>query len=123
MAEFRLDTATSFGLDVFAGEAGRTRVGYDVAAGELVVDRTASGSTPVSATFPAKHGAPLLALPDGVLRLRLIADRSCVEVYADRGQAVLTEPVFPDAGSDALRPFATGGRVLVPSLEVFDLTA
>ncbi|GAA4869794.1 glycoside hydrolase family 32 protein [Saccharopolyspora cebuensis] len=122
VAEFRLDTATSFGFDVFAGEAGRTRVGYDVAAGELFVDRTASGSTPVSATFPAKHGAPL-AVPDGVLRLRLIADRSCVEVYADRGQVVLTELVFPDAGSDALRLFATGGRVLVPSLEVFDLTA
>lgn len=56
-------------------------------------------------------------------RLRVIADRSCVEVYADRGRAVLTELVFPGAEDDRLRLFADGGRVRVPSLEVFDLVA
>lgn len=119
--EFRLGMATSFGFDVFAGQVQRTRVGYDVTAGELFVDRTSSGTAPVSATFPAKHTAPL-AVRDGVLRLRLIVDRCCVEVYADRGQAVLTELVLPDRAHDELRLFATGGEVRVPSLEIFDLT-
>lgn len=56
-------------------------------------------------------------------RLRVIADRSCVEVYADRGRAVLTELVFPGAEDERLRLFADGGGVRVPSLEVFDLVA
>lgn len=118
-AHFQLDTATVVGLEVFAGPSGRTRVGYDVAAGELFLDRADSGSTRISADFPARHGTPL-TVADGVLSLRVVADRSCVEVFAASGRAVLTDLVFPDEGSDRIRPFAEGGQARA-EVEVFDL--
>ncbi|MEB3367172.1 glycoside hydrolase family 32 protein [Saccharopolyspora mangrovi] len=120
VATFRLGTAPVVGVDVFAGPGGRTRVGYDVAAGELFVDRTDSGEAQVSQQFPARHGTPL-AVDGGVLALRVVADRSCVEVFAQDGRAVLTDLVFPDSGSDRIAPFAAGGRAEA-ELEVFDLT-
>lgn len=120
VATFRLGTAQVVGVDVFAGPGGRIRVGYDVTAGELFVDRTDSGETQVSQQFPARHSTPL-TVDDGVLSLRVVADRSCVEVFAQDGRAVLTDLVFPDSGSDRVAPFATGGRAEV-ELEVFDLT-
>ena len=120
VAEFRLGTASAFGFDVFSGGGWRTRVGYDADAGELFVDRTQSGSAPVGPTFPARHGTPLDPAGE-VLRIRLLADRCCVEVFGDRGQAVLTDLVLPDAGADRLCLFSAGGRVEVISLEVHEL--
>jgi fructan beta-fructosidase len=52
--------------------------------------------------------------------LRVIADRSCVEVFANGGRAVLTDLVFPDAGSDRISAFAEGAGAHV-ELEVLDL--
>ncbi|MHA6806232.1 glycoside hydrolase family 32 protein [Salinifilum ghardaiensis] len=110
-ATFRLPGGSggAFGLDVFATGNHRTRVGYDADAGELFTDRTASGSAQVHPDFPARHGTPL-TLPDGgQLRIRLVLDRSSVEVFADDGRAVLTHLVLPDAPEESVvRLFATG---------------
>ncbi|MFC7339831.1 glycoside hydrolase family 32 protein [Saccharopolyspora griseoalba] len=124
VAEFQLAgaTATSFGFDVFADGSHRTRIGYDVTAGELFVDRTASGETAVHDEFPARHTAAMTPAGDA-LRIRAVLDRANVQVFGDRGQAVLTDLVFPDAGSDRVRAFAAGGRVEVRSLEIYDLDA
>lgn len=119
VARFRLGAASAVGLDVFAGPGGRTRIGCDVAAGELFVDRSGSGSAQVSAEFPARHSTPLAVDGDAV-ELRIIADRSCVEVFAAGGRAVLTDLVFPDVGSDRISAFAEGTGAHV-ELEVFDL--
>ncbi|GAA1218059.1 glycoside hydrolase family 32 protein [Prauserella alba] len=122
--EFRLTgaTATSFGFDVFADGSHRTRIGYDVTTQELFVDRRHSGQTTVHTDFPAKHTVALTPVDD-VLRIRIVLDRANVQVFGDRGQAVITDLVFPDGGSTRASTFATGGEVAVPSLEVFDLDA
>nr|WP_276513329.1 glycoside hydrolase family 32 protein [Halopolyspora algeriensis] len=125
VAEFLLDPAApeqaaTFGFDVFAGDRQRTRIGYDAVSGELFVDRVRSGSTPVSADFPARHTASLG--PDGnAVRMRVLLDRCCVEVFGGSGHTVLSDLVFPDAEGDRVRPFAVGGRVRLESLEVYDL--
>ena len=121
VAEFALGgaTASSFGFDVFAGDKQRTRVGYDVAAKELFLDRTDSGQK-VSPTFPARHTVSLTPSGDA-LRIRVLIDRDSVEVFGDQGQAVLTDLVFPDPASDRVRTFATGGQVSLRSLEIFPL--
>ncbi|GAB3299915.1 glycoside hydrolase family 32 protein [Parasphingorhabdus pacifica] len=124
VAEFQLAgaTAPSFGFDVFADDSYRTRIGYDLAAQELFVDRKASGQTTVGATFPARHTVALTPIGD-VLRIRIVIDKANVQVFGDRGQAMITDLVFPDTGSDRVRTFATGGQVTVQSLEIFDLDA
>lgn len=121
--EFQLDgtSATSFGLEVFRGDDQVTRVGYDVTAQQLFVDRTDSGAT-VSDGFPARHAAEHVP-EDGVVRMRVLLDRCCVEVFGDRGQVVLTDLVFPDPRGNRVRPFAEGGEVNLNSWEVHELNA
>ncbi|GAA1231914.1 hypothetical protein GCM10009676_13740 [Prauserella halophila] len=124
VAEFQLvgATATTFGFDVFAGDSCRTRIGYDASTQELFVDRRASGQTTVHDTFPARHTVALTTAGD-ILRIRAVIDRANVQVFGDRGQAVITDLVFPDDGNNRAGAFATGGDVTVKSLDVFDLDA
>lgn len=122
--EFGLESAsaTSFGIDVFAGEQRHTRIGFDFAAAELFIDRRESGRTPVSPSFPARHVAAHSSHGKR-LRIRVLIDRCGVEVFGDEGRAVLTDLVFPDPANRRVRLFGIGGQVRVESLRIFDLHA
>lgn len=113
-------TASVVGLEVLAGENCRTRVGVDLDAGELFVDRTEHGTVEVTPGFRARH-TMVLETGGGPVRLRVVLDRSTVEVFGGRGQAVITDLVLPDAGADRLRPYAEGGTAQVSSLDVHGL--
>ena len=92
-------------------------IGYDAAAGELYVDRTRSGDVGFSRDFPGVQRAPLAAR-DGKVHLRILVDWSSVEVFADGGQTVITDQVFPSAASDGVQLFADGGRARIHSIRV-----
>jgi sucrose-6-phosphate hydrolase SacC (GH32 family) len=107
----RSATASRFGVDVLASAQEATTVRWDRGSGELVLDTTRSGMGD-GGTFRAA------ARPDadGVLRLRVLVDRSSVEVFAADGTA-LTARVYPRyAESDAVRVVAEGGTVPVTRL-------
>lgn len=120
-ATFELGSAESVAIDLFVGNGHRTRVGYDVAAEELFIDRTKSGSATVRDGFAAVHPTPL-KLSGDTLSLRVVADRSSVEVFADGGRAVLTDLVLPDEGDEGIRLLATKGSARV-EVDIFDLRA
>jgi fructan beta-fructosidase len=58
---------------------------------------------------------------DGRLKLRILLDHMLLEVFADKGQRVFTETVFPSSGSDRLQVFAEGGRAAVKDLTVWQM--
>ena len=62
-----------------------------------------------------------LAARNGRIHLRILVDWSSVEVFADQGQTVITDQIFPSATSDGLQLFADGGRATVDSLKVTPL--
>ena len=51
------------------------------------------------------HSAPV-ALRDGRLNLRILVDRSLVEVFAQDGERTIADQVYPTPGSDGLKVFA-----------------
>ena len=51
--------------------------------------------------------------------MRIIVDRSSVELFADDGETVLTSLMFPDASSNGLALFSKGGAVNSVSVEVW----
>ncbi|MBI2384003.1 MAG: glycoside hydrolase family 32 protein [Gammaproteobacteria bacterium] len=118
-AEFALGGAAQFGLRVLVGEGERTAIGYDVASGRVFIDRTQSGTagTALSA-FAGVHSAPLPAR-GGKVRLRILVDRSVVEVFANDGERVLTDLVYPGSESQGLELFALDGDVRLQSLNVW----
>jgi sucrose-6-phosphate hydrolase SacC (GH32 family) len=72
-----------------------TIVGYDPAKREVYVDRTHSGNTGFSPQFPARVAAPVTGDPVDVT---VLVDRSTIEVFANRGLAVISMLFYPPEG-------------------------
>ena len=119
-AEFRARDADKFGVQVRVGNGQRTVIGYDVDRGAVYVDRTRSGNVGFNATFPSVEYAPL-RVRNGKVTLRILVDRSSVEVFADRGQRTITDQIFPDRNSQAIRVFSNGGRAQLQKITIWQL--
>jgi levanase len=111
---FAPGSAKQFGIDVHVGNGQRTRIGYDRASGTVFIDRTESGAVSFDPSFGGVQSAPL-RLRHGHLHLRILVDTSSVEVFADKGQVVLTDQVFPDPTSNGVELFAVGGTATLVS--------
>jgi fructan beta-fructosidase len=120
LAEFKPQDAEKFGLNVRTGNGQRTVVGYDVNRDGIYVDRTKSGNVAFNATFPSVEFAPL-TVENGIVTLRILVDRSSVEVFADRGQRTITDQIFPDRDSKGIQVFSTGGRAQLNKITIWQL--
>lgn len=94
-AEIRLAGAEEFGITI-RGQ----NIRYSVAEQELNVG---------SASAPLK-------LPAGTLRLRILVDRSSIEVFADEGEVTFSVMTLEDSGHD-VGLFSNGGEIHIVSLE------
>jgi beta-fructofuranosidase len=93
-----------------------TRIAYDRARATLAVDRDRAG-----AGDGGVHAAPLPLGAGETLRLRVLVDRSSVEVFARDGRVVLTDRVYPDPASVGIALEVKGGRARLVSLRAFPL--
>ncbi|MGW7400947.1 GH32 C-terminal domain-containing protein [Streptomyces cyaneofuscatus] len=110
-ATFSPKDADRFGIKVRTGANGEeTVIGYDTTTQELYVDRTRSGVVDFSDTFPGVQRAPLQPV-NGKVKLRILVDWSSVEVFGGRGEAVITDQIFPDPSSQGVEVFAENGTV------------
>lgn len=114
-------SASEFGLKLRVGAGEETLVGYDVAEGEVFVDRTNSGFLP-SEAFAARHGAPLEVMEDGTVKLHIFLDAASVELFANDGLRTVTDQIFPDAESLGLQLYAKGGEVDLVDLDIWRLS-
>lgn len=121
-AAFRPQRASKFGVKVLTGANGdETVIGYDVAARRLYIDRTRSGAAAAQLSgFFGVHSAPL-SLRDGTLNLRILVDNSIVEVFAENGERVLTDLVYPGTGSNGLKIFAEGGAAALETITIHQM--
>ena len=78
---------------------------------------TRSGTADFHGTFPGIQRAPLKA-EKGKVKLRILVDRSSVEVFGGNGEAVITDQIFPDPAGDGVRVFAENGSVKPDEAEV-----
>lgn len=118
---FKAATATEFGLKVRVGENEFTTVGYNLKHQELFVDRTQSGKTDFSERFAGKHAAHLKLEADE-LQLQIFVDQSSLEVFAQNGQVVMTDLIYPSFESDGLEVYAIGGTVQVTA-QIWELNS
>lgn len=113
--------AARFGLRVRAGPESGTRIGYATREAQLFIDRSRSGQVAFNAAFPAVHTAPL-PLTGGAVTLRVLIDRTSVEVFSGDGTLVMTDSIFPGADDVNLELFSEGGGVTVTALDIYALT-
>lgn len=95
-AEIEIAQAHAFGFEV-RGE----RIRY------LVEERTLSW-----------RDAPTLEPVNNRVKLRILVDRSSIEIFGNDGRLSLTNLFFPDPSNENLGLFAEGGDIRVVSLEV-----
>ncbi len=119
-ADLSAGSATRFGINVRVGVGQQTQIGYDTTTHQIYINRTNSGDVSFDPTFPGVQTAPL-ALDHGRLRLHILVDASSVEVFADQGEVVLTDQIFPDANSTGASVFAEGGSATLDHLEAWHL--
>ncbi|MED4228092.1 glycoside hydrolase family 32 protein [Neobacillus cucumis] len=120
LAEFELDSATEFGFEVRASNEEKTLIGYDATKQELFIDREHSGESSFHPLFACRHTARLQPVGNRV-SLRLFVDWSSVEVFANSGETVMTDLIFPSSTSEGVALFAIGGDVKLISLEIYHL--
>jgi fructan beta-fructosidase len=107
-AEFEAGAASEFGIRLRKGGVNQTIIGYDAARKTVFVDRTRAGDASFHNQFAARHEAPL-SLTAGRLRLQVFVDTNSVEVYANEGEVVLNDLIFPGPNCQGLEAFARGG--------------
>ena len=106
IAEFDIKTSDNFGLMVRHGkkDAG-TEVLYNVKRGTLSV----LGST-----------VPLQPI-DNKIKLELLIDRASIEIYANDGQAVISNCFTPNEKSDGFVLFTNGGELGVVNIDAYKI--
>lgn len=124
MAEITAGDAERFGLSVFRAPDGseETRILYDPARQELLVDRTRSRADSVPERPVVRGACPLGT--DGQLRLHVFLDGSVIEVFANDNTVCLTARVYPSrADSTGIALVAEGGRAVARSLDFWEMAS
>ncbi|MFN7844903.1 MAG: glycoside hydrolase family 32 protein [Pirellula sp.] len=93
-AEWKPARARSLGFRIHTGEDEYTEIGYDSQFLSAYVDRTKSGNVSFHPAFSGRHNAPA-RLIDGKISVRVLVDRSSVEVFVNDGEAVISDQIFP----------------------------
>ena len=105
-AEITLEIAAGAGdagLRLFNDAGEELVVGAGGTPFEVFVDRRRSRTTPFHKDYPGRHAGPVRSA-DGRVRLRVIVDRSMVEVFANEGETVITERFFPTRPMTKIEP-------------------
>jgi fructan beta-fructosidase len=120
-ATFEAGRAAEFGLLVRRSATEETVVGYDTQAKQLFVDRQRSGRSDFRKGLPERHAAPLVLPANGRLTLRVLVDRSSVEVFADGGVAAITDRVYPSPDSREVALFSRGASARLVDLKAWTM--
>jgi fructan beta-fructosidase len=100
-----------FVINIHTGAAEVTAIAIEAREGQLAIDRTHSGIKGFHPAFAAscRHVAPL-RIAHGILKIRFLLDTSSLEVFAQNGETVLTDLIFPSSGKRSIGLSSEGGN-------------
>ena len=107
--------ATSFGFKLRLGADEQTLVRYDIQKQELIVDRSKSGIVDFHEAFASVQVVKLSPL-ENAIQLHILLDRCSVEVFANGGETVVSDAIFPSTSSIGLELFTEGGELKITQL-------
>ena len=118
-AELDPGSAREVGFRLRKGSGAETLVGIIPATKALFVDRTRSGDVSWSKDFPGRYTTTLTDTKR--VKLQIFVDRSSLEVFANCGEKVMTDRIYPPPGSTGIELYSTGGTAKVISLSYWPL--
>jgi fructan beta-fructosidase len=123
--EVEFDSASvagEVGLKLFGGAGQETKLTMDLEKSVIVLDRTRSGQTGFHPRFSGTYVAPFPKRGPS-MTVRLIMDVSSVEIFANRGESVLTALVLPGECTAPLEFWASDPGFTLKRLTVSKLTS
>ncbi len=118
--EFDAGDSERFGIKLRKGQNEQTVIGYDVRNQQLFLDRRESGEVAFDSTFASLEKAPM-ALENNRINLHIFVDWSSVEVFANDGEIVITDRIFPSTASTGIEFFSEGGSAMIRSADIWEL--
>lgn len=107
-------------LHIGSGDQEEVVISCDLGGRRLVLRRTTAPSVGAPEGFDGEYEAPLTAA-DHLLSLRILVDRSSVEVFAQDGRVVMTALAFPEEAGWTVRAAVQGGDAEVLRSSVYAL--
>lgn len=111
-------SAHTVGIKLAKGEREETVLRF--ADGKLQLDRRRSGNVAFHKLFPSVEEAPL-SVQNGVIKLRVFVDKSVVEVFANDGERVITDLIFPTEAAGRIELFSEGGTAEFSKVNVWPI--
>jgi fructan beta-fructosidase len=96
-----------------------TLIGFDATKNEVFIDRTHSGETSFSPEFPGRRSAKLEK--NSSVKLHIFVDRSSVEIFANDGERVFSERIYPHPGSNNIEFYSNGSGGKIVSFKMWPL--
>lgn len=114
--KFDSDELRSFNIVLSNKNGEKVVIGYDKAANNYFIDRSASGKTDFNKNFANRSVAPRLST-DKKSDITVVIDNASVELFADNGLTVMTAIFFPETDyrdvtiNSRLVPFSAVGII------------
>jgi sucrose-6-phosphate hydrolase SacC (GH32 family) len=102
------------GLRLFGDAGEEVVVGVAADPPEVFVDRRRSRLTPFHDEYPGRHAGPL-RWRDGRVTLRVLFDRTTLEVFANGGETVVSERIYPTKPLTRVEPFGPADAMPSPA--------
>ena len=97
-----------------------TEIGYDAVKHEIYVDRSRSGDDKIKKEDLRKFVS--MTDESRTIKLKILFDKSSLEIFVNNGEKVLTTYVFSDVHSNGLSTFATGGHASIKTMTIWDMS-
>nr|WP_284239678.1 glycoside hydrolase family 32 protein [Paenibacillus glycanilyticus] len=120
ICEIEVDHVEEVGFNLRSSDTEKTVVGYRGAEKRLFVNRCESGESGFHNQFACRHDVQLEPI-EGRIRLHLFIDHSSVEIFANDGELVITDQIFPDPSSVGLELYTCGGEATIHRLDFHPL--
>ena len=92
----------NFSVILENGEGETVDLMMDGDSGTFSLDRTESGQTAFKEGFGAVQQMPVHGLPDESVEVRMLVDRSSIEIFINKGQYAMTAQLFPNEAYNLL---------------------
>jgi fructan beta-fructosidase len=116
------NTATEFGI-IFKNDLSECVIlKYNYNESCLTIDRNKSGLTDFNSDFAKKENSAPLVISNKELSINIIVDVSSIEVFAENGQIVLTNLVFPTKPYDNIYVYTMDGEIQITQCSISEFS-
>ncbi|OCT15057.1 hypothetical protein A8709_13150 [Paenibacillus pectinilyticus] len=103
-ATFTTTNPNKFGFNLLVGGGRKLVVGYDSKTSRLYIDRTNTTDATIS-NFNKLYSAPVTS-QNNQISLKILVDKSSIEVFANNGKTVLTALTYPSETQTGVQVFS-----------------